>query len=161
MISLSNHSARHICLLLFLIITNTAGLRMFTRIASKCKTSSTSSSLLSSQFGSSSRLRSTSANFFEDLDPLLQRGLAALSVSSPTSFQTTAFSKIANTGEEKSDLVLSSETGSGKTLSYLLPILQNLLAAKTPSKYKTSTMIVVPNKEVGTKCPFAPSSFSF
>ncbi|GMH89353.1 hypothetical protein TrVE_jg8056 [Triparma verrucosa] len=121
---------------------------MFTRIASKCKTSSTSSSLLSSQFGSSSRLRSTSANFFEDLDPLLQRGLAALSVSSPTSFQTTAFSKIANTGEEKSDLVLSSETGSGKTLSYLLPILQNLLAAKTPSKYKTSTMIVVPNKEL-------------
>ncbi|GMH90040.1 hypothetical protein TL16_g11646 [Triparma laevis f. inornata] len=80
---------------------------------------------------------------------MLQRGLKALSVETPTQFQSDAFQRIASIeGSSKNDLVLSSETGSGKTLSYLLPIIQNILKKPTPSKYKTSTIIVLPNKEL-------------
>lgn len=47
-------------------------------------------------------------------------------------------------------MIITSETGSGKTLTYLLPIVNELLSGKRDkaSKYKTSCVIVVPNKEL-------------
>lgn len=58
--------------------------------------------------------------------------------------QTSAYSHIPSSAP----LIVSSETGSGKTLTYLLPLLNDILRSRSPSKYKTSAVVVVPNKEL-------------
>ena len=51
--------------------------------------------------------------------------------------------------EPRPHCVLGSETGSGKSLAYLLPIFHDLLTRPRPeSKFKTSTVVVTANKEL-------------
>ena len=78
--------------------------------------------------------------------------LAATGKYNPTSIQAKTFTAIA-TGR---DVIVGAETGSGKTLSYLLPIIQGLLndgtKEQTDDDFSTknypSAIVMVPNKEL-------------
>lgn len=83
---------------------------------------------------------------FESLGahPRAETALRALQLSRPTRVQELALPAILS-GE---DVVLAAETGSGKTLSYLVPLLTRVLAAKDdPTTYPgaTSTLVLCPN----------------
>lgn len=78
-----------------------------------------------------------------NLDPRLQAGIRALGFQEPTPIQVTTV-PAALTGQ---DVLGSAETGTGKTAAYLLPLLQRLLAAPTPS-HKTRALILVPTREL-------------
>jgi len=78
---------------------------------------------------------------------LLDR-IQQLKIERPSAVQAAAYSAIAEGG----DVTIGAETGSGKTLAYLLPILDNILAAKSKGgtvDYDFARAIVlVPNKEL-------------
>lgn len=86
----------------------------------------------------------------------LTAALEATGKFNPTSIQAKTFTAIA-TGQ---DVIVGAETGSGKTLSYLLPIIQRLLDEEKEEKEETdetvslyegsypSAIIMVPNKEL-------------
>ena len=84
----------------------------------------------------------------------LTAALEATGKFNPTSIQAKTFTAIA-TGR---DVIVGAETGSGKTLSYLLPIIQGLLDEKPVEEVEEglslsmgsypSAIIMVPNKEL-------------
>jgi ATP-dependent helicase YprA (DUF1998 family) len=84
----------------------------------------------------------------------LTAALEATGKFNPTSIQAKTFTAIA-TGR---DVIVGAETGSGKTLSYLLPIIQGLLNEKPVEEVEEglslsmgsypSAIIMVPNKEL-------------
>ena len=90
------------------------------------------------------------------IGPELTAALEATGKFNPTSIQAKTFTAIA-TGQ---DVIVGAETGSGKTLSYLLPIIQRLLDEgkeeteideTVVSMYEgsyPSAIIMVPNKEL-------------
>jgi ATP-dependent RNA helicase DDX10/DBP4 len=47
------------------------------------------------------------------------------------------------------DLLISSKTGSGKTLSYLVPIIENLYRKKWTVLDGIGALIIVPTRELG------------
>ena len=85
----------------------------------------------------------------------LTAALEATGKFNPTSIQVKTFSAIA----AGRDVIIGAETGSGKTLSYLLPLIQGLLDEETKSEDDDdelslsmgsypSAIIMVPNKEL-------------
>ncbi|KLO16961.1 DEAD-domain-containing protein [Schizopora paradoxa] len=90
------------------------------------------------------------------LDPLIATHLTSkMNISAPTSIQREALSSLlAASGTELSDrdAFIQSQTGSGKTLSYLLPILQDLLPLSSLSYIERSigtlAIIVAPTREL-------------
>lgn len=85
----------------------------------------------------------------------LTAALEATGKFNPTSIQVKTFSAIA----EGRDVIIGAETGSGKTLSYLLPLIQGLLDEETKNDDDDdelslsmgsypSAIIMVPNKEL-------------
>jgi hypothetical protein len=84
---------------------------------------------------------------FEDVglsEPLIQ-ALSKLNFTMATPIQQMSYSAV----RSGKDVVMGSETGSGKTLSYLLPLVDQLLAAEgEPSPYFPSGVILAPNKEL-------------
>ena len=86
------------------------------------------------------------------LGPILISALEASGKSHPTIIQTKVIAVI-DTGE---DVIVGAETGSGKTLSYLIPIIHGILRscenmnpqdAELTRSYPTA-IIVVPNKQL-------------
>ncbi|MEG1782728.1 MAG: DEAD/DEAH box helicase [Oscillospiraceae bacterium] len=73
--------------------------------------------------------------------PQLLQALAAQQITQPTPCQEQALPLLI----EKKDVILQAQTGSGKTLCYLLPIYQNI---KTPLEGGTQAVIIVPTKEL-------------
>ena len=76
------------------------------------------------------------------LPPWLLRRLADNGWTHPTQIQKAALDTILL---EKLDAVVQAQTGSGKTLSFLLPILANV----DPSRAAVQALIVVPTRELG------------
>lgn len=82
--------------------------------------------------------------------PQLAIALKKTNKTIPTIIQKTSFDSIV----AKNDVVLCAETGSGKTLSYLLPVLEQYYTANEtenghPRDFKyPSTVIMVPNKDL-------------
>ncbi|KAK2981222.1 hypothetical protein RJ640_030611 [Escallonia rubra] len=96
---------------------------------------------------------------FEDLglDPRLIRALAKKGIDKPTPIQRTAIPLIL----EGKDVVARAETGSGKTFAYLLPLLQKLFSADSPTEKKVQLKVVqidkdMPDSELRTKLAGPP-----
>lgn len=71
--------------------------------------------------------------------------LSALNLTSPTEIQSLAIPNILSRG----DCVVAAETGSGKTITYLLPIIQTLLSRGSVTKSQfPRAIILVPSREL-------------
>ncbi|EJD02885.1 DEAD-domain-containing protein [Fomitiporia mediterranea MF3/22] len=90
------------------------------------------------------------------LDPLIVTHLASkMNISAPTSIQREALPPLLSSLSEDTserDVFIQSQTGSGKTLSYLLPILQDLLPLSSLSyidrSIGTLAIIIAPTREL-------------
>ena len=80
---------------------------------------------------------------------LLERLEKTLGLKRPTQVQASSFSKIK---EGSDNVIIGAETGSGKTLSYLLPLMDDILKQKqeegSVSYDFARALILVPNKEL-------------
>ena len=74
-----------------------------------------------------------------NIHPQLSQSLEKLHITVPTPIQALALPK----AFEGRDILASAQTGSGKTIAYLLPILQGLLNSKTDT-----ALILVPTREL-------------
>ena len=79
--------------------------------------------------------------FKELLSEQIQQALTEQKLSTPTAIQ----EAVIPLALQKKDLIALAETGSGKTLSYLLPLLQ--LSLGKPRRHPSS-LILVPTKEL-------------
>lgn len=93
----------------------------------------------------------TSPKLFREMNmsEVLSHGLSSIGFDTATLIQSAAFDTILS----RKDAVIAAETGSGKTLSYLLPIIQQHIddassGVIAPPFYPTS-IIMLPNKELG------------
>ena len=77
------------------------------------------------------------------LDEALTKALAKLGIDQPTPVQT----KTIPYALEKTDLLVSAATGSGKTIAFLLPTMQQLLQNKD-AQTGTRALILVPTREL-------------
>ncbi|KAH8108035.1 DEAD-domain-containing protein [Cristinia sonorae] len=90
------------------------------------------------------------------LDPLIVTHLSSkLNISKPTSIQRSALPALLSSSPEDTssrDVFIQSQTGSGKTLSFLLPIIQDLLPLSTHSyidrSIGTLAIIIAPTREL-------------
>jgi len=94
------------------------------------------------------------------LDPLLVRHLTTkMGIAKPTSIQRAALPVLLpehdNSGSPLRDVFIQSQTGSGKTLSFLLPIIQDLLPLSTLSyidrSIGTLAIIIAPTRELASQ----------
>lgn len=79
-----------------------------------------------------------------EIHPLLVGALQQQGIKDATDFQRRSFSTIAQ-GEHS---LLAAETGCGKTVAYLVPIIQGLIERKTELLNNPSALIIVPNREL-------------
>ncbi|HEX7027860.1 MAG TPA: DEAD/DEAH box helicase [Gammaproteobacteria bacterium] len=77
------------------------------------------------------------------LNPMLLQALARLAITQPTPVQRKAIPPAL----QHKDLLVSAETGSGKTIAFLLPTLQRLLTQPDP-KTGTRALILAPTREL-------------
>ena len=97
---------------------------------------------------------SDSATFKElGLDPLLTNHIEMkLSITNPTSIQRASLPILLCSRTTRHDVLIQAHTGSGKTLSYLLPIIQDLLPLSALSyidrSIGTLAIIVAPTREL-------------
>lgn len=78
-----------------------------------------------------------------DLNKELLHNLRAMKITSPTSVQEQAIPALL----EGRDLIAESQTGTGKTLAYVLPILQKT----DPALKKLQALVLVPTRELGAQ----------
>ncbi|KAL0579160.1 ATP-dependent RNA helicase dbp7 [Marasmius crinis-equi] len=102
----------------------------------------------------------TDSSTFEGLglNPLLCAHLSSkMSIAKPTSIQRAALPPILSTTPEltERDIFIQSQTGSGKTLSFLLPIINDLLPLSSLSyidrSIGTLAIIIAPTRELATQ----------
>ncbi|TFK73898.1 DEAD-domain-containing protein [Pluteus cervinus] len=87
------------------------------------------------------------------LDPLLVSHLTSkMKITKPTAIQRAALPTLLSANQEARDVFIQSQTGSGKTLSFLLPIIQDLLPLSTHSyidrSIGTLAIIIAPTREL-------------
>lgn len=78
------------------------------------------------------------------LAPALEKSLAGYNYLSPTPIQVEAIPSILS----KNDLLGIAQTGSGKTASYVLPILSNLLGGAKSKNRHVKVLVLVPSREL-------------
>lgn len=78
------------------------------------------------------------------IHPKLIEVLKSVEITNATSFQHEAIPVI-QTGKH---VLLAAETGCGKTLAYLLPIIQNLIGQKVINMNTPKALVLVPNREL-------------
>lgn len=79
-----------------------------------------------------------------DINPVLVEALHTQSIKQATDFQQQAISTV----QTRCHTLLAAETGCGKTIAYLVPIIQGLIDHKTDFLNNPSALIVVPNREL-------------
>ncbi|MES2689050.1 MAG: DEAD/DEAH box helicase [Bacteroidota bacterium] len=80
------------------------------------------------------------------LPPLLMQALAAQGYTTPTPIQQQAIPAILN----KQDVSGIARTGSGKTVSYVLPVLMNIERSKVKNRH-VNALVVVPTRELAVQ----------
>ncbi|WP_087026079.1 DEAD/DEAH box helicase [Thaumasiovibrio subtropicus] len=78
------------------------------------------------------------------LNPTIAAAVAALGYEKPTNIQTQAIPLIL----EGRDLIAAAQTGTGKTASFVLPLLEKLTEGKTQKKKRARALILVPTREL-------------
>ena len=82
-------------------------------------------------------------NFFRDYNPILAEALAKQGITAPTEIQQRAMPLI-NSGR---DIIFSSETGTGKTLCYLLPLFDFV----SSENKNVQALVIVPTYELAVQ----------
>ncbi|KAF9051187.1 DEAD-domain-containing protein [Hymenopellis radicata] len=87
------------------------------------------------------------------VDPLIVSHLSSkMNISKPTAIQRSVLPAVLGNAESQRDIFIQSQTGSGKTLSFLLPIIQDLLPLSTLSyidrSIGTLAIIIAPTREL-------------
>ena len=111
------------------------------------------------------RTRYNSVKSFRDIGTCdaLSKALEDVGFLSPSPIQTAAFS-VVDSGD---DVVIAAETGAGKTLAYLVPILHRmLLAVEAGAKFPVRALIIQPNRDlcvqvISPACPRQGHFFVF
>ena len=80
----------------------------------------------------------------KSLYPGLQKALDALGLTSPTDVQQRSFDDIV----AGKDLLVSAPTGTGKTLAFLLPVIERLCVQTTPADAGVLALILSPTREL-------------
>ncbi|KAI1828324.1 ATP-dependent RNA helicase DBP9 [Xylaria intraflava] len=78
------------------------------------------------------------------LDPRILNAIAGQSFQKPTTPQALAIPQIL----DGKSVVLRAKTGSGKTLCYLLPLIESILRSKETTQQSTSALVLVPTREL-------------
>lgn len=78
------------------------------------------------------------------LDPLIQKAITELGYNTPTDIQSKAIPVVLR-GE---NLIAAAQTGTGKTASFVLPILELLRQGETQRKKRIRALILVPTREL-------------
>ncbi|KAI0405698.1 ATP-dependent RNA helicase DBP9 [Xylaria palmicola] len=78
------------------------------------------------------------------LDPRILKAVASQSFHKPTTPQALTIPQIL----DGRSLVLRAKTGSGKTLCYLLPLIESILRTKGTAQPSTSALVLVPTREL-------------
>ncbi|KAI2637540.1 ATP-dependent RNA helicase DBP9 [Xylaria nigripes] len=78
------------------------------------------------------------------LDSRIMNAIAGQSFHKPTTPQALAIPQIL----DGRSVVLRAKTGSGKTLCYLLPLIENILRSKETAQNSTSALVLVPTREL-------------
>jgi len=78
------------------------------------------------------------------LSEALSKAVSELGYQKPTSIQTKAIPVIL----EGQDLIAAAQTGTGKTASFVLPILEKLQSGETQRKKRVRALILVPTREL-------------
>ncbi|RCS70827.1 DEAD/DEAH box helicase [Vibrio casei] len=78
------------------------------------------------------------------LDPLIQKAITELGYNKPTDIQSKAIPFVLR-GE---NLIAAAQTGTGKTASFVLPILELLRQGETQRKKRIRALILVPTREL-------------
>ncbi|KAJ8122197.1 hypothetical protein ONZ43_g1546 [Nemania bipapillata] len=90
------------------------------------------------------------------LDPRILTAIAGQSFHKPTAPQALAIPQIL----DGRSLVLRAKTGSGKTLCYLLPLIETILRNKEIAQKSTSALILVPTRELADQVLRAIETFT-
>ena len=96
----------------------------------------------------------SSNNIFSKLSPKIQEKLAAIGITEPTKVQEAVIPKI----QEGKNLVFQSETGTGKTFAYLLPLIQKLEEDEDVTKLRI--LVVAPTFELASQINAAAKSIT-
>ena len=94
--------------------------------------------------------------FSPDFLPPLLKAVADLGYSNPTAIQCAAIPALL----QGQDVLASSQTGSGKTAAFALPLLQAAMAAPARSGRSTHALILVPTRELAVQVASALADFS-
>ena len=90
-------------------------------------------------------MSTNSNNLFKTLSPVIQEKLAAISITEPTKVQETVIPLI----QKRKNVIFESETGTGKTYAFLLPLINKL--EEKPSTGKVKILIVAPTFELASQ----------
>jgi ATP-dependent RNA helicase RhlE len=82
-----------------------------------------------------------------NLDPRLARAITDLGFTQTTPVQSAVFPTVAQGG----DLIACAQTGTGKTVAFLLPLLQRLLSTPPDGRRGTRVMILAPTRELAVQ----------
>lgn len=82
-----------------------------------------------------------------DIHPELIEALREQGITEATDFQRQAISTVL----DNNHCLLAAETGCGKTIAYLVPVIQKLLDCKTKLLNSPTVLILVPNRELVTQ----------
>lgn len=82
-----------------------------------------------------------------NLSKLIIKGLSEMEYYTPTKVQ----EKVIPVALKGHDILVNSETGSGKTACFLLPIIQRILSTRT-TKNSSHALILVPTRELALQC---------
>lgn len=90
-------------------------------------------------------MSTNSNNLFKTLSPVIQEKLAAISITEPTKVQEAVIPLI----QKRKNVIFESETGTGKTYAFLLPLINKL--EENPSTGKVKILIVAPTFELASQ----------
>ena len=89
----------------------------------------------------------SSLGFSPELLPVLQRALQEQGYAAPTSIQVQAIPLIL----QKQDVLASAQTGSGKTATFVLPLLQQFAQATDKPPRRLRSLVLVPTRELAAQ----------
>ncbi len=82
-----------------------------------------------------------------NLDPLLLKAISAQGYKNPTAIQTQAIPAVL----QGRDVMAAAQTGTGKTASFTLPLLQKLLVGKPASSNQVRALVLTPTRELAAQ----------
>lgn len=93
------------------------------------------------------------------LNPDICNALATIGITTPTNVQIKAIPSLLQNTQNH---LITAQTGTGKTLTYVLPLFQHLVQTKTEiTSHFPSALVIVPNRELIIQCMDVMTQLNF